>query len=73
MQRLHPAVHHLREAGDRRHRHNREARLFQGAHGAARRDEFETPRDEATAELDETRFIRNAQERSRHVEMCRSL
>src|SRR5258708_28851626 len=67
MERLHPAVEHLREAGDVRHVRHREALGREGAGGAARRDELEAARHESAPEVDDSGLIRDAQQGSWHM------
>ena len=66
MQRLHPAVHHFRKAGQIRDARDGEAGLGQRARRAAGRDELEAAIDETTAQFDDSGLVEDAQQGSWH-------
>ena len=66
MQRLHPTVHHLGEAGDRRDVGHRQAGVGEGLRGAAGRHQFEAARDESATQFHDSGLVRYAQKGSWH-------
>ena len=63
MERLHPPVEHLREAGDRGDVRDRHARLAEGPRRPARADQLEAAAHESPGEVHQPRLVRDRQER----------
>jgi hypothetical protein len=61
VERLHPAVEHLRETSDSRNTDDGEAATLERQRRAARRYELETATSQSLGELDDPRLVRNAQ------------
>jgi hypothetical protein len=66
VQRLDPSVHQFRKSGDSRDRDDGQSRLDQLAGRSAGRHEFEAAVVEASAEADQTGFVRNAEQGAGH-------
>ena len=72
VERLDPAVEHLREAGDGGDVGHRQAGVAQRARRATGRDELEPASDEAAAELDQAGLVRDRQQRATRVGIAAS-
>ena len=64
VQRLHPAVHHFREAGGLADVLHREPGLAQGLRGAAGREQFHAVRGQRAGEVDQSGLVGHGQQRA---------
>ena len=66
MERLDATVHHLRKAGDLGDADHGETGLLQDTRGSASGNELDTAAGERPGEVDQTGFVGDAQQGSRH-------